>query len=131
PQSAKPVRAFARNDDEAAAALLDLQTSMAPEPAGVLNNASRTPIFTLPQGFQQRLGTGGDFFLSGTYSAGGFRIGYIRIPTYNPSDTTAALTQFQTEIAYFQANTDGLVVDQMRNNGGVLCYGENIVANLI
>ena len=70
-------------------------------------------------------------FLSGTYAAGGFRIGFIRIPTYNPADTTAALTQFQTEIAYFQENTDGLVVDQMRNNGGSLCYGENIVANLI
>jgi C-terminal processing protease CtpA/Prc len=48
-----------------------------------------------------------------------------------PSDTNATLAQFQTEIAYFQNNTDGLVVDEMRNNGGSLCYGESIVANLI
>jgi hypothetical protein len=130
PQSAKSVRALDR-DDEADAALLDLQTSVDAEPAGILNYASRAPIFALPQGFQQRLGTGTDFFLSGTYNAGGFRIGYIRIPTYLPSDTNAALAQFQTEIVYFQNNTDGLVVDEMRNNGGSLCYGESIVAHLI
>lgn len=34
-------------------------------------------------------------------------------------------------MAFFQANTDGLVVDEMRNNGGLLCYGENIVSNLM
>src|SRR5439155_23630532 len=38
-----------------------------------------------------------------------------------------ALTELDGEIAYFQANTDGLVVDEMRNPGGNLCFGENVM----
>ena len=41
------------------------------------------------------------------------------------------LTQFEKEIAFFNANTDGLIVDEMRNPGGNLCYGESIAARLI
>jgi hypothetical protein len=118
-------------DDSPDEALLGLQMSMDPHDQGVLNQGSLSPIFALPQGFVRRLGATGDFFLSGTYMANGLRIGYIRIPTYGPSDTVAALAQFQKEIAFFEGNTDGLVVDEMRNPGGLLCYGENIVANLI
>ena len=112
-------------------ALSGLQISMDPHNEASLGQGSLTPIFALPQGFVRRLGATGDFFLSGAYMANGLRIGYIRIPTYNPSDTVAALAQFQKEIAFFQANTDGLVVDEMRNSGGSLCYGESIVSNLI
>jgi hypothetical protein len=118
-------------DDSADEALLGLQMSMDPHDQAVLNQGSLSPIFALPQGFVRRLGAAGDFFLSGTYMANGLHIGYIRIPTYGPSDTVAALAQFQKEIAFFETNTDGLVVDEMRNPGGLLCYGENIVANLI
>ncbi|MBI3208087.1 MAG: hypothetical protein HYZ37_04185 [Candidatus Solibacter usitatus] len=117
--------------DPADRLLMGLQTAKAPENFGILNNASLTPVFALPTGFVRRLGTAPDFFYSGTYTANGLRIGYIRIPTYSPSSTAAALTQFQQELAFFQDNTDGLVVDQMRNNGGDLCYGETIVSNLI
>jgi hypothetical protein len=118
-------------DDSADEALFGLQMSMDPHDQGVLNQGSLSPVFALPQGFVRRLGATGDFFLSGTYMANGLRIGYIRIPSYGPSDTVAALAQFQKEIAFFETNTDGLVVDEMRNPGGLLCYGENIVANLI
>ncbi|HLJ46662.1 MAG TPA: S41 family peptidase [Bryobacteraceae bacterium] len=110
-----------------------LEISQAPEPMGILNFASITPIFTLPSGFQQRLGKNSstDFFYSGTFTSNGYTIGYIRIPTYNPSNTSTALSQFQTEIQYMEANTDGLIVDEMRNNGGLLCYGEAIVSYLM
>jgi Peptidase family S41/PDZ domain len=125
-------RAGARSADDAAdEALRGLQMSMDPHNEASLGQGSVAPIFALPQGFVRRLGATGDFFLSGTYLANGLRIGYIRIPTYGPSDTVAALAQFQKEIAFFQANTDGLVVDEMRNSGGLLCYGENIASNLI
>src|SRR5579859_6467343 len=118
-------------DDAADEALRGLQMSMDPNTEGSLGQGSLAPIFALPQGFVRRLGAQGDFFFSGTYMANGLRIGYIRIPTYAPSDLVAALNQFQKEIAFFQANTDGLVVDEMRNSGGDLCYGESIVSNLI
>lgn len=113
-------------------ALRELQYSGVSEPYGVLGNASRTPTFGLPANFVQRLGrVAGDFFYSGTYEAGGFKIGYIRIPTYSVASITAPLPQFEDEIGYFQQNTDGLIIDEMRNNGGLLCYGENIAARLI
>ena len=130
PQSAG--RAVMRSVDDAAdEALRSLQISMDPHDQATLGQGSLAPIFALPQGFVRRLGAPGDFFLSGTYMANGLRIGYIRIPSYGPSDLVAALAQFQKEIAFFQTNTDGLVVDETRNSGGDLCYGENIVSNLI
>jgi len=86
---------------------------------------SRTPVFTLPDGFDQRLGrVAADVFFSGTLQAGGYRIGFIRIPSYLPNDMNAALNQFMAEIKYFQQNTDGLVVDVMRNLGGDVGYCE-------
>ena len=129
PQSAN--RARIQSADAADEALRGLQMSMAPHDEATLGQGSLAPIFALPQGFARRLGATGDFFLSGTHMANGLRIGYIRIPTYSPSNLVAALAQFQREIAFFQANTDGLVVDEMRNSGGDLCYGESIVSNLI
>ena len=114
--------------------LTQLQTALAPMPKGELNSATLAPLFvqSLPSNFVRRLGTNTttDFFYSGIFQANGKRIGFLRIPTYNPSSSIAALAQFQSEIAYFQDNTDGLIVDQMRNPGGLLCYGESIVANL-
>jgi C-terminal processing protease CtpA/Prc len=42
-----------------------------------------------------------------------------------------ALRQFETEIAWMQENTDGLIIDVMRNNGGDACYNEEIQRRLI
>ncbi|MDQ2901833.1 MAG: S41 family peptidase [Acidobacteriota bacterium] len=111
--------------------LAGLEKSAQDADGGVIGYGSINPVFSPPAGFTQRLGKAGDFFVSGTFSAGGYNIGLIRIPTYDPANVAAALTQFETEIAYLQDNTDGLIVDQMRNPGGDLCYGENIVAHLI
>jgi hypothetical protein len=112
-------------------ALFELQRSMADEPHAELGSRSRTPIYAPPAGFLPRLGRApSDFFYSGTFPAGDYRAGYIRIPSYDPPSTTAALQQFEAEMAYFQESTDGLVVDQMRNPGGSVCFGENIVARL-
>ena len=85
----------------------------------VLNFGSRFPIYGPPPGFVLRLGASpNDFFLSGTYVANGVRIGLIRIPTMSPPNIPLALQQLDQEIAYFNQNTDGLVVDVMRNPGG-------------
>ena len=88
---------------------------------------SRFPIWAPPPGFVQRLGAGAtDAFLSGTYVSNGVRIGFIRIPTMAPANTALALQQLDQEIEFFNANTDGLVVDVMRNPGGVLSYVESL-----
>src|SRR4029453_10645713 len=57
-----------------------------------------------------------DFHFSGTYETDGFRIGYLRIPNFGPPIT--AISEIATEVAYFEENTDGLVVGVMRNTGG-------------
>ena len=108
--------------------LLELQHSADPDPAGLLGYGSTAPVFNPPQTFVSRPTT---YFVSGVYTSGGNRIGFIRLPNYEPTDTTAALNQFAGEIAYMQTNTDGLVIDQMRNTGGLLCYGESILSYLI
>jgi hypothetical protein len=101
------------------APLIRLQNSRIPNRA-VLNFGSVTPVFaqSLPPSFVRRLGATGDPFFSGVFEAGGFKIGFIRIPSYSPTNVAGALTAFQREMAYFQANTDGLVIDDMRNPGG-------------
>ncbi len=114
------------------APLLELQNCELPEKAAVLGQGSRTPIFAVPAGFRQRLGrSSSDVFFSGIFPAQGYRIGFVRIPNYSPADTATALAQFRNEIAYFQANTDGLIVDEMRNPGGQVGYTNSLLQYLI
>ena len=102
----------------------------------VLGLGSRAPIFALPTGpptgFVQRLGTqAAHFFYSGTFAAGGLRIGFIRIPSMSPPSVTVALQQLDDEIQYFNANVDALVVDVMRNPGGIVSFVEAISQRFI
>ncbi|MGI8744235.1 MAG: S41 family peptidase [Bryobacteraceae bacterium] len=124
-------RTSAVGEDDGPDPLASLQNSKG-EDSGELSTGSLTPVFALPNGFVQRLGKAAtDYFYSGTFPAGGKTIGFIRIPRYDPPDQAAALAQFASEIAFFQASTDGLIVDEMRNPGGQLCYGESIASFLI
>jgi C-terminal processing protease CtpA/Prc len=101
---------------------------------GILGFGSQAPIFvaSMPSGFTRRLGaSSADVFYSGTFQSGGFKIGYIRIPSFAPSSTTTALSNFRSEIAFFKANTDGLIIDDMRNPGGSVSYLNAIIANVM
>lgn len=90
------------------------------------------PVFNPPANFQLRLGAGSaDEFVSGTFPVGKLNIGYIRIPSMDPTSESNALKQFAGEMAYFQANTDGLVVDIMSNGGGDGCYTQTLASYLI
>ena len=109
-----------------------LNAKIPTENRGVLNFGSRTPIFALPTNFVRRLGgTSSDVFYSGTFAYDGLRIGFIRIPDFSPTSATAALQQFEAEIRFFQQNTDGLIVDVMRNPGGSVAYDEALLQRLI
>jgi C-terminal processing protease CtpA/Prc len=117
-------------DPEYMNVLKELWNSTVPtSPAAVLNFGSIQPIFALPAGFRQRLGNGpADAFLTGTFQAGGFTIGFIRIPSFAPPSQTLAIQQLQQEVAFLQQNTDGLVIDDMRNPGGSVCYDETVAS---
>ena len=92
---------------------------------GMLN-----PSFKMPAGFTQRLGRSrSDYFYSGTFLAQGKRIGYIRISDFEPlpySLLSIPTRQFSTEMAFLNANTDGLIVDVMNNPGGFGCYANDL-----
>ena len=106
-----------------------------PELTGLIGYGARNPVFLngFPASkFTRRLGgDAADFFYSGTFKWDELTIGYIRIPNYAPPSQTVALQQFDREIAFMNANTNGLIVDEMRNTGGNLCFGENIATRLI
>ncbi|MEO8128973.1 MAG: S41 family peptidase [Bryobacteraceae bacterium] len=89
------------------------------------------PVFRMPSNFINR--RNGVFF-SGTFKSGALNIGFIRISDFEPAaqeDLSFIYPYFEREIKYFQANTDGLVIDVMRNPGGFGCYGENLLRRLI
>ncbi|HBY61046.1 MAG TPA: hypothetical protein DEH78_14580 [Solibacterales bacterium] len=98
----------------------------------VLGWGARNPVFAggLPPSFQLRLGRNPiDFHYSGTFTAGGLRIGYLRIPSFSPP-LLIALRELDGEIAFLEQNTDGLIVDVMRNPGGG-CYLHDAASRLI
>ena len=100
---------------------------------GVNGYGARNPIFVggLGPGFTRRLGgAAADFFYSGVFQFGDLKIGYIRIPNYLPPSQAVAFQQFEGEITFMNANTDGLVIDEMRNTGGNLCFGEELARRL-
>ena len=110
-----------------------LQNLRIPDRA-VLNWGGLQPIFigAMPPGFTQRLGRlPTEFFFSGTFEAGGYRIGFIRIPNFGPLNQIEALQQFAREIAFFNENTDGLIIDEMRNPGGFVNYTNTLLSYLI
>ena len=109
-----------------------LNVKVSPDYFAVLGLGGRAPIFAPPAGFVQRLGTQpAHFFYSGTYNAGGVRIGFIRIPSMSPPSVAVALQQLDDEIRFFNLNTDALVVDVMRNPGGLVSFVEAIAQRFI
>lgn len=98
------------------------------------NFGAVAPVFNLPTGFVLRQGRRTlDPIYTGTYQAAGYTIGFLRIPEFPSSISarSAMLSAIDTEIAYFRANTDGLVVDVMRNPGGDVCLTNDILTRLI
>ncbi len=126
-----------RVNDDTLPAYMDpirpLLNSRLPETlTGILGYGERSPIYSPPAGFVTRLGTQpAHFFFSGTYASNGVRIGLLRIPNEAPPNTTIALQQLNQEIAFFNANTDVLVVDITRNTGGILTTAEAFAQRLI
>lgn len=91
------------------------------------------PLWTPPQGFAVRYGnSSADAIYSGTFIADGYRIGYLRIPSF-PSGTSATLMlrSVESEILFFRNNVDGLVVDVTRNPGGDVCLTNELLRRLI
>lgn len=99
----------------------------------LIGTGGRNPQFRagFPAAFVQRLGrVTSDFHFSGTYESGGYKIGFLRVPSFSPSSTTQAIAELNTEIDYFQKNTDGMVLDVTHNPGGG-CYMADLAARFM
>ena len=86
-----------------------LQNCRLPDKA-VNGFGAQAPVFaaSMPSNFVLRQGRSSqDPFYSGVFSRGGYNIGFIRIPSYAPLNTTAALTAFANEIAYLSSQHPG------------------------
>jgi len=70
-----------------------------------------------------------DVIYTGWYESGGKRIGYLRIPAFTTG--TAFATQLDAEVTWLNANTDVLIVDQMRDRLQSICSAERAAARLI
>ncbi|MDX1984038.1 MAG: S41 family peptidase [Bryobacteraceae bacterium] len=114
-------------------ALTQLHKTRVASPRAIRGVAVVQPLFAMPQGFVQRLGRGRDAIFSGTYTASEKRIGFIRIPEMFTDAFSAniALGQIVQELNFMQRNTDGLVVDLMRNPGGDACLTQDLVSLLM
>lgn len=126
-ESAEPPETFQRGVER-------LGTRRTPKAKRVRGFGSVTPAFTMPQTFASRVGgTQGAYIYSGTYTAEGYRVGFIRIPSFPSSSFASAtmLRQLDTEIEYMRRNTDGLVVDVMRNPGGSVCLTNEVLRRFI
>lgn len=107
-----------------------LQNCLLPD-RSVNGFGAQAPVFaaSLPTSFVLRQGRSVlDPFYSGVFSANDHTFGFIRIPSFAPANATTALAAFQTEIAFFQANTEGLVIDVMRNPGGNVGYLNSVLS---
>lgn len=105
-----------------------------PRDRAIRGFGSMPPVFasSLPPNFTLRLGRlASDPFYSGTFEAAGYRIGYIRIPTFSPANLNDGLLNFVREISFFSENTDGLIVDVMRNPGGSAAYSSALASYLM
>jgi hypothetical protein len=106
--------------------------------ASIANMGSQTPLFLVPPTFVARLGVWSAFtgvnspyFFSGVWTANNLRIGYIRIPSFAPADTGAALAQFRQEVQALRGITDGLAIDVMHNPGGYVQYAETLAQSFM
>jgi hypothetical protein len=118
-----------------------LNASVSQDYYSVLNFGSRIPIFALPAGFTDlnapcatcivRPGEPLFYFVATFTTASGVRIGFIRIPSMSPPSTAIALAQLDRTMALFAGSTDALVVDVMRNPGGLVSFVEAVAQRLI
>jgi Peptidase family S41 len=102
----------------------------ADEANDVLNYGSLAQVWAWPAA-SRYVARPSNFFRVGIFQAETLRVGYIRIPNFSPSSQAQALADLESHIRFFNDNTDGLIIDVMRNTGGSACYNEEVVRRLV
>jgi len=119
-----------------------LNASVLKDYYSVLGFGARLPTFAMPAGFSDlslvvcstcvvRAGEPIFYFFGTFTTATGTRVGFLRIPSMTPPVTSTALLQLDRAMALFNATTDAMVLDVMRNPGGSIAYTEGVAQRLI
>jgi hypothetical protein len=83
------------------------------------------PVFNLPESFTLRKGGAtSDSLYTGSFTAQGSTIGYMRIADFS----FISSTDLQRELTFFNSSTDALVIDMTRNPGGSGCLAERLAS---
>jgi hypothetical protein len=101
-----------------------------PERQYITGIGSTRPVFDLPvEGYLARIGADpSDRYSSGIFTVGETKIGFLRVPAFSSQST---FTQMHAEIRNLRNETQGLILDLMRNPGGSVCIAESLLSALI
>ncbi len=102
----------------------------ADEAQDVLNYGSSVQVWAWPAA-SRYVARPSNFFRVGVFETEGLRIAYIRIPNFSPFSQALALADLESHLRFFNDNSDGLIIDVMRNTGGSACYNEEVQRRLI
>jgi C-terminal processing protease CtpA/Prc len=106
-----------------------IQNWRIPKEPWITGFGAKNPVFELPEGFQVR-SANRDPLYSGVFTIQGMKVGYVRIPQF-PSFSFSMTDQVRRDVAFFNDNTEGLIVDVTRNPGGSPCGAEDLLSYLI
>ena len=68
---------------------------------------------------------------AGVFTRNGVKVGFLRIPSYEPKNLEMALFGLRYMVAKLQAETDLLVIDQTMNPGGAVVWSDWIVSSFV
>jgi hypothetical protein len=90
-------------------------------------NAPEFPLWTTFEKIQ------GAPLLAGSATVGGKKVAFMRVGTFMASlDKIASVMKFLSEqIPQWESSTDAMILDLTSNDGGYVCYGENVASFLV
>lgn len=99
---------------------------------------AKKPFFKLPKNFKRIKPYGllnGLFnssnFYAGTFKRNGKRIGFLRIPSYMPTNPAGMLMSIRYYIQKLEKKSDMLIIDQTNNPGGMVAFSDMIISHLV
>ncbi len=130
PTPSRALKRSSASDESTTSVRAVPHTRRAPEFKRLRGFGATTPVFSMPSGFVRHSAYSSTVY-SGSYTASGYRIGYLRLPEFESSTATTMLRQVDTEVSWLKQNTDGLVLDVMRNPGGDVCLTNDLLRRFI
>lgn len=89
------------------------------------------PDFKTSLGFDLRQKMNDDFFFAGTFQRNGKKVGFLRIPSYEPTNEDTVLHSIRYFISKLRAESDYLVIDQTANPGGLVIMSDFVIKSLV